>query len=150
MCVFFFLSELCWWKAVVAYIKPQQRKKEERERLRGVCVCVCVCVFVEAPSINLNFPEVKWWRHLHFHLLCIWKSFWTRSIKHRRWYREQGHKKVGPHAQLERDQTLPHYKAISFPTLSCKMLSSNRWLSRVFSYRTEGTVINHRKQPCSS
>ena len=30
-----FLSELCWGKAMVAYAKPQQRKKEESERLRG-------------------------------------------------------------------------------------------------------------------
>ena len=29
------LSELCWGKAVVAYTKPQQRKKEESEQLRG-------------------------------------------------------------------------------------------------------------------
>ena len=29
------LSELCWGKAMVAYTKPQQRKKEEIERLRG-------------------------------------------------------------------------------------------------------------------
>ena len=28
-------SELCWGKSVVAYTKPQQRKKEESERLRG-------------------------------------------------------------------------------------------------------------------
>ena len=32
---FFFFSELCWGKAMVAYTKPQQRKKEESERLRG-------------------------------------------------------------------------------------------------------------------
>ena len=31
----FFLSELCWGKAMVAYTMPQQRKKEESERLRG-------------------------------------------------------------------------------------------------------------------
>ena len=31
-----FFSELCWGKAVVAYTKPQQRKKEESEKLRGV------------------------------------------------------------------------------------------------------------------
>ena len=30
-----FFSELCWRKAMVAYIKPQQWKKEESERLRG-------------------------------------------------------------------------------------------------------------------
>ena len=30
-----FFSELCWGKAMVAYTKPQQRKKEESERLRG-------------------------------------------------------------------------------------------------------------------
>ena len=30
-----FLSELCWGRAMVAYTKPQQRKKEESERLRG-------------------------------------------------------------------------------------------------------------------
>ena len=30
-----FSSELCWGKAMVAYAKPQQRKKEESERLRG-------------------------------------------------------------------------------------------------------------------
>ena len=29
------LSELCWGKAMVAYTKPQQGKKEESERLRG-------------------------------------------------------------------------------------------------------------------
>ena len=28
-------SELCWGKAMVAYTKPQQLKKEESERLRG-------------------------------------------------------------------------------------------------------------------
>ena len=28
------LSELCWGKAMVAYTKPQQGKKEESERLR--------------------------------------------------------------------------------------------------------------------
>ena len=33
---FFFLSELCWGKASVAYTMPQQRKRKERnERLRG-------------------------------------------------------------------------------------------------------------------
>ena len=33
---FFFFSELCWGKAMVAYTMPQQRKKKERsERLRG-------------------------------------------------------------------------------------------------------------------
>ena len=31
----FFISELCWGKAMVAYTKPQQRKKEESERLTG-------------------------------------------------------------------------------------------------------------------
>ena len=31
----FFPSDLCGGKAVVAYAKPQQRKKEESERLRG-------------------------------------------------------------------------------------------------------------------
>ena len=30
-----FFSELCWEKAMVAYEKPQQWKKEESERLRG-------------------------------------------------------------------------------------------------------------------
>ena len=30
-----FFSELCWGKAVAAYTKPQQRKKEESERPRG-------------------------------------------------------------------------------------------------------------------
>ena len=30
-----FFSELCWEKAMVAYTKPQQWKKEENERLRG-------------------------------------------------------------------------------------------------------------------
>ena len=29
------LSELCWGKAMVAYTKPKQRKKEESGRLRG-------------------------------------------------------------------------------------------------------------------
>ena len=28
-------SELCWGKVMVAYIKSQQRKKEESKRLRG-------------------------------------------------------------------------------------------------------------------
>ena len=28
-------SEVCWGKAVVAYTKPRQRKKEEGKRLRG-------------------------------------------------------------------------------------------------------------------
>ena len=28
-------SDLCWGKAVVAYTKPQQRKKEESNRVRG-------------------------------------------------------------------------------------------------------------------
>ena len=32
---FHFFSELCLGKAMVAYTKPQQWKKEERERLRG-------------------------------------------------------------------------------------------------------------------
>ena len=32
---YFFLSELCWGKAMVAYTMPQQRKKEKSERLRG-------------------------------------------------------------------------------------------------------------------
>ena len=32
----FFLSVICWGKAMVAYTMPQQRKKKERsERLRG-------------------------------------------------------------------------------------------------------------------
>ena len=31
----FLFSELCWGKAMVAYKKHQQRKKEESERLRG-------------------------------------------------------------------------------------------------------------------
>ena len=31
----FFCNELCWGKAMVAYTKPQQRKKEECEMLRG-------------------------------------------------------------------------------------------------------------------
>ena len=30
-----FFSELCWRKAMKAYAKPQQWKKEEGERLRG-------------------------------------------------------------------------------------------------------------------
>ena len=30
-----FFSELCWGKIMVAYTKPQQRKKEESESLRG-------------------------------------------------------------------------------------------------------------------
>ena len=30
-----FFSDLCWGKAMVAYTKPQQRKKEESEKLRG-------------------------------------------------------------------------------------------------------------------
>ena len=30
----FFHSELCWGKAVVAYTKPQQRRKKESKRLR--------------------------------------------------------------------------------------------------------------------
>ena len=30
-----FFGELCWGKAMVAYTKPQQWKKEESERLRG-------------------------------------------------------------------------------------------------------------------
>ena len=30
-----FFSGLCWGKAMVAYTKPQQRKKEGSERLRG-------------------------------------------------------------------------------------------------------------------
>ena len=29
------LSELCWGKAMVAYTKPQKRKKKVSERLRG-------------------------------------------------------------------------------------------------------------------
>ena len=29
------LGELCWGKAMVAYTKPQHRKKEESEQLRG-------------------------------------------------------------------------------------------------------------------
>ena len=33
--IFNFFSGLCWGKAMVAYTKPQQRKKEESERLRG-------------------------------------------------------------------------------------------------------------------
>ena len=31
----FFLNELFWGKAIVAYTMPQQRKKEESARLRG-------------------------------------------------------------------------------------------------------------------
>ena len=31
----FFSNELCWGKAMVAYTKLQQGKKEESERLRG-------------------------------------------------------------------------------------------------------------------
>ena len=31
----FFSSELCLGKVMVAYTKPQQRKKEESKRLRG-------------------------------------------------------------------------------------------------------------------
>ena len=31
----FFLRELCLGKAMVAYTKPQRRKREESERLRG-------------------------------------------------------------------------------------------------------------------
>ena len=31
----FLFSEWCWGKAMVAYTKPQQWKKEESERLRG-------------------------------------------------------------------------------------------------------------------
>ena len=31
----FFVGELCWGKAVVAFTMPQQRKKEESERLIG-------------------------------------------------------------------------------------------------------------------
>ena len=30
-----FFSELCWGKTMVAYTKPQQRKKGESKRLRG-------------------------------------------------------------------------------------------------------------------
>ena len=33
--LFDFFSELRWGKAVVAYTKPQQRKKEESAKLRG-------------------------------------------------------------------------------------------------------------------
>ena len=33
--VCFFSNELCWGKALVAYTKPQQLKKEESERVRG-------------------------------------------------------------------------------------------------------------------
>ena len=33
-CIAAFFSGLCWGKAMVAYTKPQQRKKEENERLR--------------------------------------------------------------------------------------------------------------------
>ena len=32
---FFFFSGLCWGKAMVAYTKPQHRRKEESGRLRG-------------------------------------------------------------------------------------------------------------------
>ena len=32
---YFFFSELCWGKAMVAYTVPQKWKKEESERLRG-------------------------------------------------------------------------------------------------------------------
>ena len=32
---FFFIELVCWGKAMLAYTKPQQRKKEESERLRG-------------------------------------------------------------------------------------------------------------------
>ena len=31
---YFFFSELCWGKAMMAYTMPQQRKKEESEKLR--------------------------------------------------------------------------------------------------------------------
>ena len=33
--IIIFFIELCWGKAMVAYTKPQQRKKEESEQLRG-------------------------------------------------------------------------------------------------------------------
>ena len=32
--LFQFFSEICWGKAMLAYTKPEQRKKEESERLR--------------------------------------------------------------------------------------------------------------------
>ena len=32
---YFFPYGLCWGKVMVAYIKPQQRKKKESEKLRG-------------------------------------------------------------------------------------------------------------------
>ena len=32
---YFFSSELCWGKAMVAYTMPQRRKKEESEGLKG-------------------------------------------------------------------------------------------------------------------
>ena len=42
-----FFSELCWGKAMVAYTKPQQRKKEESERL------------IERDQINLLILDLK-------------------------------------------------------------------------------------------
>ena len=46
----FLLSELCREKVMVAYAKPQQRKKKESERLRGEIV-------VQIKSIDLRFER---------------------------------------------------------------------------------------------
>ena len=45
MASFSFFSELCLGKAMVAYTKPQQRKKEESEVLRGESDRIKFCDF---------------------------------------------------------------------------------------------------------
>ena len=51
----FFFSELCRGKAMVAYTKHQQRKKEESERLRG-----------ERDQIKCIYLRFEKWQVLRF------------------------------------------------------------------------------------
>ena len=50
-----FFCELCLGKAMVAYTKPQQRKREESERLRG-----------EKEQIELTNLRFERWQVLRF------------------------------------------------------------------------------------
>ena len=60
---FWFLGELCWGKAMVAYTKPQQRKKEENEGLRGERD--------QIKFIDLRFDR---WQFVGFSELCLEKA----------------------------------------------------------------------------
>ena len=50
-----FSTEICRGKAMVAYTKPQQRKKEESERLRGA-----------RDQINFIDPRFERWQVVRF------------------------------------------------------------------------------------